>query len=88
MISADTVEENRRIALKKGFDFHLLSDPDLTIIDRFGLRHKDGGLGGDIARPAVYIADKSGAITWQHLTDNWRVRVRPETILKHTDGFN
>ena len=88
VVSADSVEDNRRLAQKKGFEFHLLSDPEFTVIDRFGLRHINGGLYGDIARPAVFVADKNGQIKWRHLTDNWRVRVRPETILKATNGFD
>ncbi len=89
VVSADTVEENRRLVKKQKFDFKLLSDTDLSVIDSFGLRHEKGGYkGNDIARPAVYIADKEGNITWRHLTDNWRVRVRPETILENTVGFD
>ena len=88
VVSVDTVEENRRLAKKKGFTFPLLSDPDLTIIDRFGVRHPNGGITkNDIARPAVFIARSSGEILWRDVTDNWRVRVRPEIILDQTKSF-
>ena len=89
VVSADSVDENRRLAKKKQFDFHLLADPDLTVIDLFGFRHPGAGItGNDIARPAVLIANKEGQITWIALTSNWRVRIHPETILKQTQGFN
>ena len=39
-------------------------------------------VGGDIARPAVFILDRRGVVQWRDVTDNWRVRVRPETILE------
>ena len=89
VVSADQVTDNQRLAARKGFDFRLLADPELTVIDQFGLRHPSGGImGNDIARPAVFIADKTGQITWTELTANWRVRVRPEQILEQTKNFN
>ncbi len=89
VVSADSVDDNRRLAKKKRFNFHLLADPELTVIDLFGFRHQGAGItGNDIARPAVLIANKTGQITWIAATSNWRVRVRPETILKQTEGFN
>ena len=88
VVSVDSVEENKRVATKHGFEFSLLSDPDLTVIDLFGVRHPKGGVtGDDIARPAVFIVNAEGKITWKNLTSNWRVRIRPETILEQTKGF-
>ena len=88
VISADQVADNQRLAARKGFDFRLLADPELSVIDQFGLRHSGGGfMGNDIARPAVFIADKTGQITWKEFTANWRVRVRPEQILEQTKSF-
>jgi peroxiredoxin len=52
-------------------------------IDAFGVRHAGGGIEGDIARPAVFLIDREGRIVWRELTENWRVRVRPETVLEH-----
>jgi peroxiredoxin len=81
-ISADRPEQSREIAEAYGFDFPLLSDPKGRVIDEFGLRHPDGGIEGDIARPALFVLDRDGRIAWRHLTDNWRVRVRPEQVLE------
>ena len=65
------------------FDFPLLADPDLEVIDRYGLRHEGASIeGGDIARPAVFLVAPDGGIAWRDLTDNWRVRVRPERVLE------
>ena len=65
-----------------GFGFALLSDPDLETIKAYGLQHIDGGIEGDIARPATLIVDGDGRIVWLHLTDDWRVRPRPAELLK------
>ena len=81
-ISVDPPERSRQLAESQGLDFRLLADPDLTVIDRFGVRHADGGLDGDIARPALFILDRQGRVVWRELTDNWRVRARPDRLLR------
>jgi len=62
-------------------EFRVLSDPDLAAIDAFGLRHEAGGPWGDIARPATIILDRGGNVVWRDLTENWRVRPRPDELL-------
>lgn len=62
-------------------DFRVLSDPELTAIDAFGLRHAGGGPWGDIARPATFVIDPQGNVVWRDLTENWRVRPRPDELL-------
>jgi len=84
-VCVDPVEENARTARKLKLEFSILSDPELKAIDAFGVRHRDAMTAsgaGDIARPAVFILDRNGVVRWRNLTKNWRVRVRPETILK------
>ena len=81
-ISVDTPNESREIAEAYGLGFRLLSDPELRVIDQFGVRHPDGGLDGDIARPAAFILDREGRVVWRDLTENWRGRVRPDHILE------
>ena len=56
------------------------------ITDAYGLRHAGGGPEGDIARPAVFIVDTRGTIAWRDLTDNWRVRVRPEQLVRELEA--
>lgn len=38
--------------------------------------------GGAIARPAIFLVEADGSISWRRLTDDYRVRVRPEEILE------
>jgi peroxiredoxin len=35
----------------------------------------------DIARPAEFLVDAAGTIRWVNLTDDIRVRARPEAVL-------
>ena len=81
-ISADGVERNVEIARRYAPDLRVLSDPQLVAIDAFGLRHVDGGIDGDIARPATYIVASDGRVAWRDLTENWRVRPRPTRLLE------
>jgi hypothetical protein len=41
----------------------------------------------DIARPAEFLVDASGKIRWVNLTDDLRVRARPENVLKTIDSL-
>ncbi len=66
-----------------GIDFPLLTDPELSAIDAYGVQHSSGGMGGhDVARPATFLIDRQGRIVWRELTDNWRIRLRPERLLE------
>lgn len=56
-----------------------LSDPDQTVIRRYGLQ--DQTLGRDLARPATFILDDNGVIRWRHLPSDWRLRMGPQAYL-------
>ena len=81
-VSVDPPESSREIVEAYDLGFPVLSDASLVAIDAFGVRHPGGGLGGDIARPAVFVLDREGRIVWRDLTDDWRVRVRPERVIE------
>ena len=81
-ISSDDVEACREIAEAYGLEFSLLADPEFQAIDAFGLRHEEGGMGGDVARPATFILDREGRVAWRRLTDNWRIRPRPAELIE------
>ena len=83
-ICADSIERNAEVVETLKLDFPILSDSDFVATKAFDLLHREGGFRADspdIARPAVFILDQQGIVRWRHLTDNWRVRVRPETVL-------
>ena len=82
-ISVDPPEVSRDLCEKAGYTFTFLSDPKLDAIGRYDLVHKgQGENGGDIARPAEFLIDSSGAVRWRMLTENYWVRARPEQILE------
>lgn len=83
-VSVDPPDKSREIAEAYGLEFALLSDPELRVIDAFGVRHGEGhpAEGSDIARPATFILDREGQVVWRDVTANWRVRVRPEPLLE------
>jgi peroxiredoxin len=65
----------------------VLSDIERIAISDWGLVHEGGMPGGEaIARPATFIVERDGTISWRSLTDNYRVRVRPEYVLDALAG--
>ncbi len=82
-MSVDPAATTRDRLGSAGIEYPLLADPDLAVIDAYGVRHPDGvGEGRDIARPAIFLIDRQGRIAWRQLTDNYRIRVRPGQILE------
>jgi peroxiredoxin len=82
-ISVDSPSESQDLCRKAGYTYPLLSDPNTEAIRRYDLLHKGAGVNGhDIARPAEFLIDSSGVIRWFNLTDDLRVRARPEQMLQ------
>lgn len=82
-ISVDSPSESQDLCRKAGYTFPFLSDPNTDAIRRYDLLHKGAGMNGhDIARPAEFLLDSSGVIRWINLTDDLRVRARPEQMLQ------
>jgi peroxiredoxin len=68
---------------KTGYTFPLLSDPNTETIQRYDLVHKGESPGGhDIARPAEFLVDRNGIVRWRNLTEDLRIRARPEQMLE------
>ena len=84
VISKDAASDLREFAALEGYGFTLLSDPNLELVDAFGLRHEGADPhGGDLARPAVLFFDRSGRLRDAFLTENWRIRLTSEKALAH-----
>jgi len=50
--------------------------------------HKGAGeKGHDIARPAELLVDRSGTVRWVNLTEDLRVRARPEQMIEATKAL-
>ena len=86
-ISVDSTEDSRKLSQAKGYTFPVLSDPDAEVIKRYGLLHAKGGEDGrDIARPAEILIDSGGTVRWENLTDDLKVRARPQQVLDAFDS--
>ncbi len=81
----DPVETNAQLARDAGLEFPILSDPDFHAIDAYGLRHRDGHDGQDIALSASVLIDANGIVRWTHVTTNVRIRPLPADILAAID---
>lgn len=86
-ISVDSPEASRKLCESRGYTFPFASDGKAEVARQYGVLHAGGGEEGrDIARPAEFLVDTSGTIRWVNLTDDVRVRARPETALQAIDS--
>jgi peroxiredoxin len=81
-ISVDAPAVSADLARKAGYTFPILSDRDASVIRQYDLLHAHAGeRGGDVARPAEFLIDRTGTVRWRSLTEDYRVRARPEEML-------
>jgi len=67
-----------------GWTHTFLSDPGAKVIRRYDLLHRvDEKL--EIARPAEFLIDPAGTVRWRDLTEDYRVRARPESVIEAFD---
>ena len=88
-ISVDTPEQSEHLRETQGYTFVILSDAKDEVIRRWDLLHAHAGPdGSDVARPAEFLIDSSGKIRWVNLTEDYRVRARPQQVLAAFDLMN
>ena len=79
---------SRHLRKKAGYTYTFLSDPKAEVIRRYDLLHPGAGVNGqDIARPAEFLLDSSGAVRWANLTEDFRVRARPEQVMEAAEAL-
>lgn len=83
-ISVDPPATTRGHLAKMGWTYTFLSDPGAKVTRSYGLGH-DVGEGTVIARPAELLIDPTGTVRWVDLTEDYRVRTRPETVIETYD---
>jgi peroxiredoxin len=87
-ISVDAPEVSADLARKAGYTFPILSDRDGAAMRAYDLVHKGAGINGaDVARPAEFLLDRSGTVRWRNLTEDYRVRARPDEVLEQARGL-
>ena len=84
-ISVDPPDVNKKHFAKQGFTMPVLSDEKLAMLERYDLVHSGGFRGNNIAKPGEFLLAADGAILWRNLTENYRVRAKPDDILKVVD---
>jgi peroxiredoxin len=62
-------------------DLTLLSDPDASVIDRYGLYNQDDPRGRAIPHPTTYVIDREGVVRWKMTEVNYRIRPENAAIL-------
>jgi peroxiredoxin len=78
----DTPAQSAALCQKAGYTFTFLSDEKREVIRQYDLLHAGAGEGGaDIARPAEFLLDPTGTVRWVNLTEDYRIRARPEQML-------
>ena len=82
-ISADAPNVSREHWAKMGWTLTVLSDEKAEAARRYDLLHAVQG--ANIARPAEILIDPTGTVRWLDLTEDYRVRARPETVLEELD---
>jgi len=88
-ISVDSPEVSQRHRRKMGYTFPFLADPKADVIRQYDLLHHGAGpKGEDISRPAEFLLDRNGTITWRNLTGDAAVRARPQQVLRTFDERN
>ena len=87
-ISVDAPALSADLARKAGNTFPILSDTDGAVMRAYDLVHKGAGIeGADVARPAEFLVDRNGTVRWRNLTEDYRVRARPEEVLAQARGL-
>jgi peroxiredoxin len=76
-------QKNRGTCTGKRDTLTFLCDAKLEAINSYGLVHKGQAENcKDISRPAEFLVESTGTVRWRMLTENYRVRARPEQILE------
>ena len=57
----------------------LLSDPEHTVIDRYGILNPESN---GLPHPATYVIDKEGIVRWKFLEVDYRIRPTNEQVLE------
>lgn len=89
-ISPNTVEQADRMRTEHGIGILQLADPDLKVIDLYGVRHPQALAVSDsggmerraIAIPTTILVDSSGAVRWIDQSKDYRVRSDAKRVLK------
>ena len=71
-----------RVAQDDGrvLDFTLLSDPDHSVIDRYGLLNQGDPQARPIPHPTTLVIDHDGVVRWKFIEVNYKIRPTNEDV--------
>jgi peroxiredoxin len=62
----------------RAITYTLLSDPDASVINRYGLFNQNDPQGRAIPHPTTYVIDMEGVVRWKMTEVDYRIR--PENV--------
>lgn len=83
-ISVDNQDKSRELAEKLKLPFPVLSDIEHKVISAYDLYNAEG----KIAKPALFVIDKSGVVRWRFLDEDYRVRAVNDAVLAELKKIN
>jgi peroxiredoxin len=72
----------------RGLDFRLVSDPEHTVIERYGLLNQQDPRQRPIPHPTVFVIDQEGVVRWKFVEINYKIRPTNEDILSALAGLH
>ena len=86
-LAVDTPKRSSGVADQLTLSYRLICDPELEIVDAFGLRHRGSHIdGSDIARPVTLLIHR-GRVAWRFVPDSWRIRLDVDDLLAAIDAL-
>lgn len=90
LISPQSHEKSRKHAQRLGMDYDFLVDVNNEAAKILGILHTDGlpkgfevlGFDMDVPKPTTFVLNEAGKVVYVDLTENYRVRPRPEDIFE------
>jgi peroxiredoxin len=101
-VSVDPPETSERLRRRLALEIRFVSDPEGTLMDPLGIRHRGGrppfgapaGASRDIFLPTTFLVDVdagaggagAGVVRWVYRPHSYRVRATPQEVLAALDA--
>jgi peroxiredoxin len=84
--SVDPVDKAKAMAERTGATFTILSDEKGQLIEYFNIWHRRPEK-TDISIASSFLFTQKGELIWQNITDNHKIRPKPEEILAAAEAY-
>jgi peroxiredoxin len=81
-VSPNSPEQNVELAQKLDLSYRILSDPDMSVTDRYGIRHVGAAGGADLPYPTTFVIDASGTLRQTFVNETYRQRPDAADVLE------